>query len=104
MQNRSIKNVPWYPQTGEGQAIAYTDLVVGLSAALTVGKEHNIWVTEHAWVRVGGGAAANDFPIAAGAIYVYTPQAAGLWGDDQLSFLGIAAATAGVAYIGQSEE
>jgi hypothetical protein len=102
MQNRSIRNVPFYPYTQGGQAIAYTGAAEGLSAAMDVGREHNVWLTEDAWVRVGTGAVANDFPLAAGAIYVYTPTIAGV--DDQLAFIAIDPLAVGsVAYIGRSE-
>jgi len=102
MQNRSIRNVPWYPEPEGGQPVAFTGAAEGLSAALTVGKEYNVWVSEDCWCRVDTGAAINDFPLPAGAIYVYTATKAGV--DDQLSFLAIDILAVGcVAYIGQSE-
>ena len=105
MQNRSIRNVPFYPYPQGGQSVAFTGAAAGTSTALTVGREYNVSVGEDCWCRAGGAgvtAIANDFPLRAGAIYVYTPTIAGV--DDRLSFLAIdPAAAASTALIGRSE-
>lgn len=93
-----IPSVPFYPQTGEGQVIAIGAVAV-TSAALTLNREHCIWAEQNCWIRVGAGAAANDFPLPAGAVFVYTPTAAA---NQTISVIQMAA-LGGNLYIGQSE-
>jgi len=92
-----IPSVPFYPQTGEGQVLAIGAGAV-TSAAMTLNREHCIWAEQNCWIRVGAGAAAFDFPLPAGAVFVYTPTA----GFDTISVIQMAA-LGGNLYIGQSE-
>jgi len=94
-----IPSVPFYPQTGEGQVLAIGAVAV-TSAALTLNREHCIWAEQNCWIRVGAGAAALDFPLPAGAVFVYTPTAAA---NNTISVIQMAA-LGGNLYIGQSEQ
>jgi hypothetical protein len=97
----TVPSVPFYPQTGEGQVLAIGAVAV-TSAAMTLNREHCIWAEQNCWIRVGAGAAANDFPLPAGAVFVYTPRTTGVGGDDTISVIQMAA-LGGNLYIGQSE-
>jgi len=92
-----IPSVAFYPQTAEGQTLAIGAAAV-VSAAMTLAREHCIWAEQNCWIRVGGGAAVADFPLPAGAVFVYTPTA----GNLTISVIEMAA-LAGNLYIGQSE-
>lgn len=102
MENRSLRNVHWFPYPAGGQAVAYTGAAFGNSGALTVGKEYLIWITHAAWCRPTGPAVANDHAFPVGAVFSYIPTIAGV--DDQLSFLAIDPAAIGcAAYISRAE-
>lgn len=93
-----IPSVPFYPMLARGQVIAIGAVAV-TSAAMTLNREHCIWSEQNCWIRVGAGAAANDFPLPAGAVFTYTPVNAGM---QTISVIQMAA-LGGNLYIGQSE-
>jgi len=95
----NLPSVAFYPQEGQGQVIALGAVAV-TSAALTVNREHCIWAEQHCWIRIDAGAAVGDFPLPAGAVFVYTPREVGV--DDTISVIEMAA-LGGNLYIGQSE-
>ena len=95
-----IPSVPFFPMNGEGQVIAFGAAAL-TSAAMTLLREHVIWASADCWIRVGAGAAALDFPLPQGAIFVFTPTTLGV--DDTLSVIQVAAG-GGNFYIGQSEQ
>jgi len=93
-----IPSVPFYPQTGQGQVIAIGAVAVA-SAAMTLNREHCFWSEQNCWIRVAAGAAVLDFPFPAGAVWTYTPTAAG---NQVISVIEMAP-LGGNFYIGQSE-
>jgi hypothetical protein len=105
MQDRvNVQNI-FRPQDGEGQRIAI-GAVSAISVALTVGKEHQFFVTKMCWINIGDNAVvatANvDFPISAGSVYRYTPRGA----NDQFIAVvedALVNGVVGVLAIGQSE-
>lgn len=94
-----IPSVPFYPMTGMGQVIAIGAVAV-TSGLLTLNREHCIWATQNCWIRVFNGAAVNDFPLPAGAVFTYTPTIPNM---QRISVIQMAA-LGGNLYIGQSEE
>lgn len=96
----NVPSVPFYPMNAQGQVIAIGGVAVQ-SAAMTLNREHCIWAEQNCWIRVGAGAAVNDFPLPLGAIFVYTPRILGT--DDTISVIQMAA-LGGNLYIGQSEQ
>jgi len=99
-----IASQTFYPQDGEGQAIAFAAVAV-YSAQLTPERAHWVWCEDDTcWIRMSDGATpavAGDFPLPLGAIAeVTTPLA----GPGALLFISvIQRGGAGTLMIGQSE-
>lgn len=106
MENRvNVQNI-FRPQTDEGQRLAITN-VSNRTVALTIGVEHQFFVTKMCWLRTGDNAvtavANTDFPISAGCVYRYTPSSAS---NNYIAIVedALVNGVTGVFVIGESEE
>lgn len=99
-----IASQTFYPQDGEGQAIAFGAVAV-FSAQLTVERAHWVYCEDDTcWIRMSdgiGAAVPGDFPLPLGAIAeITTPDA----GPGNLLFISvIQRGGPGTLLIGQSE-
>lgn len=113
MQDRTELHVILRPQAGEGQRVAI-GAASARSAAMDIGKEHQIWASKACWLRTGDNAVDavqpaggppevdGDFPIPAGGVYTYTPTGS----DDQYIAVIEDASVNGITgylFIGRSE-